>query len=532
MLPYVAIIVAVLTALCCIPCCNMFQLEGYKARGYIKWLISRGVRLLWLAVAAVFSAVGLSLFSNADDTIRIVLCSGFVLIGAIFFIIFIRKIRPIDVKKPLVYTARVKRLLITTLVFLVGISFLPSLTPVLIGLVVLAAPLMIVAANFVNTPIEKAIAHHYLMDAKKKLMGYPDLIKIGVTGSYGKTSTKFILGTILEQKFKVLVPPSSYNTPMGLTRVIRESLDDSHEVMIAEMGARHVGDIAELTELVHPQYGIITSVGPQHLETFGNIGNVANTKYELIESLPEDGFAFFCNDGALCRKLYDRTSSNKVLFALADEEDEWDVGAYDIECGPFGSRFTLCFKDVKSPEITEVTKVDVKTKLLGKHNILNITGCAAIAHILGLSPQEIALGISKVEPVESRLQLMPSSNGITVINDAFNSNPEGARMAMEVLRQFPGRKFVVTPGMVELGIAENELHEIFGTQIALAADFVYLVGEKHTRAIYKGISESGFNMNNVFVVHTLAEASAAMGQLLQAGDVVIFENDLPDNYTE
>ena len=151
----------------------------------------------------------------------------------------------------------------------------------------------VLTANLMVLPVEKTVQRWYLNDAACILAKRDDLIRIGITGSYGKTSCKFILGTILSEKYNVLVPPSSYNTPMGLTRVIREQLKRSHEVLLAEMGARHVGDIRELCDLAHPKYGLITSVGPQHLETFGSIENVAKTKYELIENLPQDGCAFF-----------------------------------------------------------------------------------------------------------------------------------------------------------------------------------------------------------------------------------------------
>jgi UDP-N-acetylmuramoyl-tripeptide--D-alanyl-D-alanine ligase len=169
------------------------------------------------------------------------------------------------------------------------------------------------------------------------------------------------------------------------------------------------------------------------------------------------------------------------------------------------------------------------TRLLGKHNVQNILGCAAVAHALGLTLWEIARGIGKVEPVEHRLQLIPTSNGVTVIDDAFNSNPAGTRAALEVLRAFPGRKIVVTPGMVELGSAEEAENEAFGRAMADVADIAILVA-RNSPAMMRGLLEAGFNEENLIVTGKLSEATAALGSLRRVGDVVLFENDLPDHY--
>ena len=242
---------------------------------------------------------------------------------------------------------------------------------------------------------EQKINQFFIDDAKRILNERQDLIRIGITGSYGKTSSKFILGTLLGEKYKVLVPPSSYNTPMGITRMIREMLDDSHQILIAEMGARHVHEIAELCDIVHPNYSLLTSIGMQHLETFGSFENIVQTKYEIMQALDKTGIGFFPNDDGVCLKLYERFGGNKRLFGL--HPDGNDVWAEDVEIGAFGSTFTLCIG-------TERQRCT--TSLLGRHNIMNILGCACVAHALGLSLLQIAQGIQKIEPVEHRLQLI------------------------------------------------------------------------------------------------------------------------------
>ena len=302
---------------------------------------------------------------------------------------------------------------------------------------------------------------------------------------------------------------------MGLSRVINEQLEDDCEVFIAEMGSRHVGDIRELCQLVEPQYGVITSIGAAHLETFGNIATVANAKFELIESLPKDGCAFFGTGGEI-DKLYARCHMRKVSAGI----ETGNVRAYDIESGPFGSRFTLARGE---------EHVRCETQLLGRHNIANITLASAVASELGMKLSEIARGIRKIQPVEHRLQLIRGP--VSVIDDAFNSNPEGAKEALNVLSGFLGQRVIVTPGMVEMGEEEDRYNYIFGTQIAAVCDAAILVGEKHTKPIAKGLVQSGFDRNKLFVVASLEEAQEKLKSLVKSGDVVLFENDLPDNYS-
>ena len=513
---------------------HMLQLEGYKNKNLIHWIGENKAKIYQSPLVVSVLAIVLTVAANA--VLPSVSLYIFLFLAVVYLLLiaaYAKKIRVEKAKKPLIYTSRVKRLfafisfvyvIVGAVLLLLDRLVLSETAAVYLPLFVLF-PLVgfgVLCANMLASPVEKSVQRWYFDDAKKKLAQRDDLIRIGITGSYGKTSCKFILGTILSEKYNVLVPPSSFNTPMGLTRVVREQMKPFHEVFIAEMGARHQGDIKELCELVHPTYGLITSVGPQHLETFGSIETIAKTKYELIESLPQNGCAFFPGDNDICRGLYEKTAIEKKLFSVDDTGDS-DVRAENIKAGSFGSRFEL----VLSGE-----RVICETKLLGKHNISNIIGCAAIAHKLGLSAAQIRLGIRKIQPVEHRLQMLPTANGITVIDDAFNANPSGVRAAMEVLRGFSGRKVVVTPGMVELGDREDEENRAFGRVMASAADLVMLIGPKHTRPIYEGLLEGGFREENIQVYRSLDDAAKVLWTQVNPGDVVIFENDLPDNYNE
>ena len=542
---------------------HIFQLESYKRPQFFLRLredpsyqkkIQKQRMILWFVLLGAMAAV--VLLSAAVRSMPLGLIASAVMVAvslAAHLIPFLRE-RKQPQKKPLKYTSRVIRLIVALAlcaallqalaygavlaalllikgpIVLTGGPCLGSLAialAVFLLIVTLAdlsfyyLPQLLALASLAVQPVEKAVQSWYLNDARKKLAGSKDLIVVGITGSYGKTSAKVILATILSEKYRTCATPASYNTPMGLTRAIREQLNESHQVFIAEMGARHRGDIAELCRLVRPKYGLLTSVGPQHLETMLTIENIAKTKYELIEALPQDGMGFLPSDNEICMDLYKRTEKPKALFGFDGHGEALYMAASGVEHGPEGSAFTLTGPDGASARCT--------TRLLGKHNVQNILGCAAVARAMGLTMEEIARGIARVHPVEHRLQLIPTTNGVTVIDDAFNSNPAGTRAALEVLKSFPGRKIVVTPGLVELGDAEAAENEAFGRAMAAVADIAILVA-RNAPAIQKGLLEAGFPQDNLIVTGRLSEATAALGRITRIGDVVLFENDLPDHY--
>ena len=495
---------------------HIFQLEGYRPEQYVSWIKKNLSRIYLQRPFYVAMVVSLIVCFNPLPNINAAVAVFAALFG---WVISVKETNGAKVKKKLSFTPRMKRLCAAAALLCIGIAFLAIfVTPYVLIVAALLFPLITLGAGWLMRPIENAVNQKYLNQAKKKLDAQPSLIKIGITGSFGKTSTKFILASMLEQKYSVLATPSSFNTPMGLTKVINNDLKPSHEVFIAEMGARHVGDIRELVDLVHPQYGIITSVGKQHLETFHTLENIVNTKYELIEGLPADGCAFFANDNGLVSAMYDRTEKKRFLSGF---DKKCDVYADDLEVGATGSFFTLH---------AQGTAMKMHTALLGKHNISNILVCAAAALHLGVSLEQIASALKKLKPIDHRLALMPGANGMIIIDDTFNSNPMGTKAALEVLKSFQGRKVVLTPGMVELGEAEQELNREFGRQMAECADAVILVGEKRTEPILAGLREKNFDENKIAVAPTLDEAVKLIGNYAGSGDVVLFENDLPDNY--
>ncbi len=527
-----SILVAAISAITSRYYLHMLQLESYQLDGYGRWLGKNRDKLLgWTLNIGVIAVIAklllpliLSLFMSRDAS-RVV-SAVIVLIGfgaAAWRLNETQYITP--PKKPLAYTPRMKRLFAAACLVALAAAALLSWLGVPPYLLFAGIPYLALAAGYLMQPVEKRVNAYFFNDARRKLEARSDLIKIGITGSYGKTSTKFILAAILSEKYSVLATPSSFNTPMGLTRVIRENLEPFHQVFVAEMGARHVGDIKELCDLVRPKYGVLTSVGEQHLETMHNIETIANTKFELIEGLEPGGVAFFgADDGGWCDKLFARAKGEKYRAGLATGSGFLSMYAEDITVGPTGSRFTLCDG--------EGGRVACETKLLGKHNIQNIVLSCQVARRLGMTLEEIARGVARVQPVEHRLQLIEGANGMTVIDDAFNANPSGAAAAFEVLSGFPGRHIVVTPGLVEQGEKEEELNFRFGQQMAAACDIAILVGPRRTRPIARGLLSTGFDRESLFPVASLEDAKAIIARVARPGDAILFENDLPDNYSE
>ena len=515
---------------------HYFQLESYQFPGYFRTLkrnllrsVLPGVLMTAYLLLLLLIHRSIDRFIDQGSVLRLLLALAAVVLSVVggWWCRSVLQVK--KAKKPFVVTMRVKRTYITSaIVFtllcaLIGF-LLTGEEPRLyfIGLFPLLLPLWVALGGLCAWPLEKLVSEMYFRDAQKKLASRPDLIKIGITGSYGKTSVKFILGTILQEQFQVLVTPSSFNTPMGVTRIIREKLMPAHQVFVAEMGARHVGDIKELCRLVHPHHGVLTSVGPQHLDTFHTLERIKSTKYELMDAIPDGGCCFFPDDQAICRELFDKTRKAKRLCSVYPGTEDADVWATDIHVSPAGSSFVLhTMKD----------EIACQTRLLGEHNIQNILLAATVCLHLGMTLRQIARGISRITPVEHRLQLIPST-GVTIIDDAFNSNPKGAHAALRVLREFEGRRIIITPGMVELGDGEDDFNHEFGLMMADCVDVAILVGKKHTSPIAKGLKEAGFPQENLYVVSSLDEATAILRQIGHSGDVALFENDLPDHYSE
>ncbi|MBQ9987624.1 MAG: UDP-N-acetylmuramoyl-tripeptide--D-alanyl-D-alanine ligase [Erysipelotrichales bacterium] len=429
--------------------------------------------------------------------------------------------------KPLVMTARVKRQLIVmqilNIVYMLGvINYVGEKYWALwIVLGSLLQWLFIIPMFLICEPVEKLVRQYYINDAKKILRKHNSLKIVGITGSFGKTSSKHILQEILAERYYSLMTPASFNTPMGITITIRNDLQSIHEVFICEMGADKVGEIDYLTKFVRPQYGVLTSIGPQHLQTFHSLENIINEKFKIIENLPQDGIGFLNYDNEYIRNYQVKNPCKIVTFGL--ENSNVDFYATNIYYTPNGSVFDCV--------IYGKEKIHFETRLLGKHNITNILSAVAVGYHMGISTEQLQEAVRHVKYVEHRLQVK-KDGGLTWIDNAFNSNPVGADMSLEVMKMMPGRRIVITPGLIDLGDKQDEYNKRFGSHMIGCVDEVYLVGVNQTKAIVEGLKESGFDMENVYVCPNVQDAFNQVRLRAKVGDTILLENDLPDAFNK
>lgn len=499
---------------------HMFQLESYKPERYKKWmknnktdLINIRELLLLIPLVALIFNIKISLILQIIITILMWISRNIY-----------------NEKKPLVITARVKRLYITSILIMllvmatINIFFIKENTYLLIisflvaDIIIFLSMYFVKLANKLNMPIEQNINNKFYKKAKLKLKEMPNLKVIGITGSYGKTSTKYILSTILNQKFNVLITPGNFNTLLGVERTINEKLKVTDQIFICEMGAKNIGDIKEICDLVHPTYGVLTAIGPQHLDTFKTLDNIRKTKMELIDSLPEEGCAFINYEDENIKNT--QTNKSNIKYGLNNNNE---VYAYNIKMSEEGSIF-----DVNTPN---GSIKNIKTKLLGENNIINIAGAISVAIKLGLTVEEIKLGISHLKPVEHRLELRKNPNGLIIIDDAYNSNIQGATKAFEALKLFENKKrVIVTPGIVELGEESEKYNEQIGKKAAECADFVILVGNKQAPPIKKGLLSQNYPEEQIYIAENINKAIEKWNEFVAEETVILLENDLPDNY--
>lgn len=435
-----------------------------------------------------------------------------------------------QVKKPLVVTMRVKRMFVTeAILYLIIIGLILfkyssdyiMLYYLYFSLLTYLNYFVMLLVNRINTPVEKYVYLSFKHKAQKKIKGM-NLPVIGITGSYGKTSSKNILNDILNVKFNSFATPKNFNTPYGLIRSINCYLDKFNDVFIAEMGAFKVGEIKTTCKLMKPKYGILTTIGKAHLESFGSRENIQKGKFELIESLPSDGIGILNGDDKWQRS-YKIKNNCKILWTGIDNHDV-DLYATNIKLSSTGTTFDCVFKGDKN-------KYTFHTKLLGKHNVYNILAAILLGKELGMTMDELKRGVESVQTIEHRLELKKSGS-INIIDDAYNSNPVGSKMALDVLNLMDGVKIVVTPGMIELGDKQYEDNFKFGEYISEVADYTILVGEKQTKPIYDGLIKSGYDKKKIYVLNDVVEAFPLMNRLAGKNTYVLLENDLPDLFNE
>jgi UDP-N-acetylmuramoyl-tripeptide--D-alanyl-D-alanine ligase len=358
------------------------------------------------------------------------------------------------------------------------------------------------------------------------MRAYPGRV-IGITGSYGKTTTKFITAALLATRYRVLRTPDGVNTTMGITRIVREELSDAHEVFVVEVAAYGPGEIREVCEILRPGLGILTSVGVQHLERFGTRERIAEAKYELLASLPPGDPAVVNADDPVCLELAERArrdGKRVVLYGMGEAAGDLALRAVDVKVSGRGTSFRVIAGRGESGVY--------ETQLLGRWNLSNILAGMAAAVEWGVPLEAMRGAVAGLRPAPRRLEVR-EEGGIVKILDVANANPLGAQMALEVLAQFTGgSRILITPGMVELGAIEAEENRRFGQAAAAVCDYVVLVGAEQTRPIRAGLAEGGFPQDRVLIARHADEVAERLAGIVRPGDILLYENRLPDTYLE
>ncbi len=523
----------------CVICATLFcfatlktvgalQQSGYQNKTFLRWLKRKGnmqfnrlcVFALCLALASTVTALCFS-FLGVKNAL---LVSG--LVSVLMSFGYCVAEHKYALKVPLKRTGRVVRLFAVYLLFVAAfcyllIALLYFLAIVngssLYGLIAYAPfcitpiclPFLLCLANAVEGAFEK-IRNKKFVERAGQVLDETQITRVAVVGSFGKTSVKNILKTILSERFLVVETPASYNTPIGVAKTVFSPNFSGKEVLIAEMGARKAGDIAELCKIVKPDYALFTGVCQQHISTFGSEENVFKEKSEILKC----GAFVVCGEGLRIRVEAAFGHLENVIFA--DSSAIKDAHYYATE-----SEFSL---------LLGKEKIKVKTALLGEVGAENILLAATLAYKMGLTAMEIECGIAKITPTQHRLQLF-ESGGVYILDDGYNSNPRGAKEALIALSRFAGRRCVVTPGIVECGILEEKINFELGAEIAsVAPDTVILVGETLVGAVKKGYLSAGGAEEKLFAASTLDGAKLLLSERIGAGDAVLFLNDLPDVY--
>jgi UDP-N-acetylmuramoyl-tripeptide--D-alanyl-D-alanine ligase len=498
---------------------HLFQQEEYDNHRFLAWVVRN--RAVDQKLSFVLVAIWLiQLALHGVPAWAFGALAGATALGVVAFEPDPRK----TAKKRLAMTARARRIYVVALALLAFVSVVAALLtgPILLWIVpVQLVPLALVAGNLLLAPVEAKTQRRYWDEARSRLRRIDPMV-IAITGSYGKTSVKHILGHALETAAPTLITPGSVNTAMGIARVIRERLQPHHRYFVVEMGAYGPGSIRRLCELTPPKMGIVTAIGMAHYERFKSLETVAVAKFELAEAAAAQGGTIIANAEVLEFAAPQRfAAAHPDIFLTVGA----DKGATVV--------ITAMRQDIDGIAVTvtwQGRQYELRAPLFGLQQGKNLGLAFAAACMLGLAPEDVVASVSTTPQIAHRLEVKREANGVTLIDDAYNSNPVGFAAALEVLdllRASGGRRILVTPGMVELGAAHEDEHRRIGRLAADHVDVLVAVAPHRVAPLAEAFKEAA-PAAEIVACPGFAEAQAWMARNVAAGDVVLLENDLPD----
>ncbi|MDR2527351.1 MAG: UDP-N-acetylmuramoyl-tripeptide--D-alanyl-D-alanine ligase [Rickettsiales bacterium] len=431
-----------------------------------------------------------------------------ILIGFLLFGLYENSILK-KAKKKLVFTKRIKRIYLVSFILIALFINLVKVDFILFSaiLTIQILPFILILSNIILYPYETLTQEKFLEQAKNKLKKINPIV-IGITGSMGKTSTKYILSHILSGNLSVMFTPGSVNTKMGISSFINNKLEDNCKYFIVEMGAYFRGSIETLCDFVKPKYGIITAISDSHYEYFKTKENIISAKFELGESINKNNGILLINQNQIEKELIPQNIKYKTIGLIENIEQNKD-----------GLYFKYNGNDVFAP-------------IYGAHQAENIAICIEMASQIGIPMSSILATLKTLPQIEHRLQVIKRDNNITIIDNSYNSNFTGFKNGLDllqVLHNEGGRKILITPGMVELGDIHKEQHYKIGEIAAQKVDIVILVNSERIPSFIEGFKETNKNAE-LIEFNTFSESQKWMVDNIRNNDVVLLENDLPDIY--
>ena len=504
---------------------HLFQQEEYDNRRFLAWLVRD--RAWDQRLSGALLVVGIMQWLGTHRVVPDWAFGG--LAGAVCVAIAAFEADPRkSAKKKLAMTARATRIYGTAAALLAVVAIAATIATGPLGLnlwlwivAVQLVPLALVGGNLLLAPAEARTQQRYWNEAREVLRRVDPMV-IAITGSFGKTSVKHILGHVLETAAPTLITPGSVNTAMGIARVVRERLQPHHRYFVVEMGAYGPGSIRRLCALTPPKMGIVTAIGLAHYERFKSLETVAEAKFELAEAAAANG-------GKVLPTAEVLGFAAPRRFAEAHPDTLLTVG---VEPGATVVIDALR-QDADGIAVTvnwQGRRYELRAPLFGLQQGKNVALACAAAGTLGLAPEDVVASLRSMPQIAHRLELKREGNGATLIDDAYNSNPIGFAAALEVLdvlRRPGGRRILVTPGMVELGAAHDDEHRRIGGLAAGHVDVLVAVAPHRVAALAQSFAEAAPRAEIVSCAG-FAEAQAWMTRNLASGDVVLLENDLPD----
>ena len=523
----------------------LWQLKEYQFYRFLDhFRTEKGKRLIFnkIIILKIFILFFFLLFIPFQKTIVIKGFLLFFLQSILLFIyfaeffIFLFKIFQKKLKKPVLTKKAI--LLISLSVFFIFLIcaysiFLKNILYFGVYLLIfdILSPIIFSLIVLILEPFSILLRKKIMRKAEEKISNFKELITIGITGSFGKTSTKEFLSTILSEKFNVLKTKEHQNSEMGISNCILNELNLNHQVFIAEMGAYRKGGIKMLANIIKPKIGIITGVNEQHLATFGSIENLLSAEggKELIESLPSDGLVIFNGDNKYLKDLYKETFILKRVYSVnkLDLEKagiEPDFWAEDIKVEKRFIHFTV---KNKNNEIEYFT-----INILGAHNVSNILAAITTAYDFGMSLKEISQACLKIKPEQGSIHLFETKSGLNILDSSYSANPDGVIADLNYLSIYPRKKIIIMPCLIELGKVSKEIHQKIGRKIGEVCDLSIITTKDRYEDIKKGAIESGMKEENIIFDENTDTILKRIKNFVSVGDAVLIEGRVSKELVE